>query len=273
MGSMLAARFVITGLLEKGRGHSLRVQVHRTPSGRILFSYRKSFNDEGGRIIAVRELADRITRDILRYGDMPLPEPEKETKEPPVKKPPQQTQPPKKKKIPLPVRLGLDGAFILPAGHFRTLVNDGYGIMVSGETSPLGASSYFLVKNIFFGIRTGYQSFTGRVNSKDRAVVVPALATAGLQLPLTSLFAFRFTLGAGITWVNLSHAAGAGFDMPDNSSASSIEAAMEVKAALTFTPFRGLYISTGWFYSLRFEASRPVHTTGLAVGAIYCFHL
>jgi len=267
MGTMLSARFVITGTLKKNRRHTLKAQVHRMPSGQVLFSYIKFFSGEEKRREALNQLAERITRDILQYGDMPIitPEEKKPTPLPPAKV---QT-----KSSPLPFSIGVEGLMILPAGHFHSLVHNGYGVHAVADITPLRNSRYPLLKHMFIGIKSGYQSFTGRVNSRDRATLVPILGMAGLSLPLPSIFSLRFSIGGGVTLVTLSHGTGDGFNMPDNSSARSTEATIEFFAGPGIRIFEGLKIYAGWFYAMRIEASRPVHATGLTVSATMNFKI
>ncbi len=272
IATMLSARFIITGTLEKNEGYTIYARVHFMPESRIISIYQQEFKNEEDRRTAVKALAEKITRGILNYGREKQVPKKKKAETPP----PEKTKKPENKKETsffLPMNLLIDWVMVLPAGKFNDLVSVGYGFHCSIEAFPFAFIRKGFPEYIFLGIKSGYQSFTGDINENDRATLVPMIITAGLQYPLTRLIHLRCSIGGGATRVTLSHATGDGFDMTDNSSASSVEGTLSFSAGGGFSVNERLCLFSEWFYTMRFEQSGPVHSTGLSIMAALKFTL
>ncbi len=272
IGSMLSSRFIITGTLEKNEGYTLFARVHLMPEGLVVNSYQQEFTGEEDRRPAIKILADKITRDILNFNKKPAPPVKPSLNNPPAEKEVTKKKP-EKTSVRFPMNFSIDWVMVFPAGKFNELVNKGYGFHCSLEVFPLRNLSIPLTKYLFFGIRSGYQVFQGKVNEDDRITLLPILGVTGLQYPLTGRINLRLSLSGGATRVSLSHKSGDGFSMPDNTSRSSMEGTFSTSAGGGFRISQQLILFTEWFYSMRFEEKNPIHSTGFSIMATLNFSL
>lgn len=247
IGKTLAADFVITGVIEKENGYSLKTRVVRIKDGSIFRAYTRDFKDIQKIRDVVKEISRQIIDDISYYNRYGALRPYEALHTEKKRKTGQKIIIKKKESASSSINLCFAArlTYIYPLGDFSDIVTYGYGLTVA-----TGIDAYH---NTHTGLEIGCYSLKGNRGGSEGHLMVPVAAFLIYRFDIYHEYSAYPRISGGMTLITNKNREGAG------KTRSDFEPLAQAGMALGYSLAKNCSIKAGAEYGIIFEKKSMMH--------------